>query len=248
MKRKGGHLELQTRQANQSEKLQRLLSSLESFTQDLGQRGILIRPWSEASAAKFLSCSPEQQEKICSDFESYSSLVRSGGIPSLGQGASNGPEAYSEKDLLKVCAQKLQIRFHENVFNKMTNQDIVEIYDINLVQIYRNIGFFNLCSYSLLDLLSYEFYALYERSLQVNSWLMEAGRELYRKRNSFEPLSLQHIPKHFMREIFSEEKFSFMIEFKEMYPVYTCDREFYGYLMVQGAEKIPRPEAELFFI
>lgn len=221
---------------------------LESFSRHLAAKGIPIEPWGVASVQKFLSLTPQQQDKAFSRFESYLELI---GWPQsfpFNQKISNYKETYSEKDLLKVCARNLDINFHSDIYAKMTNEDIVEVYDRDFVQIYRNLGFFDLCSYSLLDLLSHEFYTLYERSLQVNSLMMEAGEQLVHRPYSLEPVSLRHISKHLMREKFSEKKISFMIEFKEMYPVYTSRRDFYGYLIIQGVEKMPNAQTDLFFI
>jgi hypothetical protein len=82
----------------------------------------------------------------------------------------------------------------------------------------------------------------------VNTWLMGAGQILAERPYSLAPISLGNIPKHVMREKFSEKKISFMIEFKEMYPVYTWNREFYGYLILQGAQRMPDAAGAMAFI
>lgn len=224
------------------------MTLLESFARNLAIKGIVIQPWGPVSAQKFLSLPLQQQEKVFGHFNSYLKLIgMAEGFP-VNQEISEYKEIYSEKDLLKVCARNLEVEFHSDIYTKITNEDIIEVYDRDLVQIYRNLGFFDLCSYSLLDLLSYEFYTLYERSLQVNSLMIEAGKQLIDRAYSLEPVSLRHISKHLMREKFSDKKISFMIEFKEMYPVYTFNRDFYGYLIIQGVEKMPNAQTDLFFI
>jgi len=154
----------------------------------------------------------------------------------------------NEKALLSACARRLGVVFHSDVIDKITTEDVIEVYNHDLIQIYRSLSFFNLCSYSLTDLLTNEFYELYERSVQVNSHLIKAGEILQARPYSLEPVDLSDIPRHLMREKLSEQKISFFVEFKKMYPIYTISGAFYGYLIVLRGQKATREMEKIAFI
>ncbi len=229
-----------------TEKYSRFSSILERISDEAAQRGFLARPFAKDSFAKLFSLTASQQEAIFGHLEKYLNLLRANELEN-----SAGTEQNirtREQSILQTCARKLEIMFGSDVYSHLTSEHIIEIYTQDLNQIYRNFSFFNLCSYSLLDLLTYPFHELYERSLQVNSLLMEAGQILSTRPYSLEPINLSHIPAHYMRERLSESKLCFNVEFKAMYPVYSWPREFYGYLVLQKARPMPNPEPGLYFI
>lgn len=143
-----------------------------------------------------------------------------------------------EKGMLKACSRYLGYVVDENLYKSITHEDIVEVYNQDLVQLYRSLSFFKLCSYDLVELLTHEFHELYERSIMVNSSIYELATQIKTRPYCLEPVSLRSIPQHFMREKFSPKRTSFLIEFKDAYPLYTPAKEFFGYVVVQGARKV----------
>lgn len=222
-----------------------LIEYLQTFCRFAQDKNINIRVYGENSLSKFLSRPLEEQAAILDGFKKYANLIDSA---FLAQGAAAPNQKYSEAELLKFCLGKLKLRIKSDVYDSITNDQIIELYTKEMKQVYRNLSFFKLCSYTLLDLLSYQPYELYERSLQVNHLLMEAQNELSTRAYCLEPLSLQHIPKHLTREKFSDQRLSFLIEFKEVYPVYTENNEYAGLLAIQEARPIENPDSGTIFI
>lgn len=218
---------------------------LDSFAKNIKVHEVEIQPYSKESLQKFLSLPQERQEMAMTHFYSYVDLVGGADVFPI---KDKIPKDVTEQDLLRLCSRKLEIRFSDDIYGKITDEDIVEVYTKDLIQIYRSLRFFNLSSYDLLELLSYEFHELYERSFQVNSYLFEAGQKLINRDPSLAPVDLSFIPKHVMREKISHLRVSFMIQFKEMYPIYTLSNEFYGYVVIQGANKIDTVDSNVSFI
>jgi hypothetical protein len=216
------------------------LSGLTSFSGRIKTLyGSDLKALDQDSLTRFEVMTPDKQDQVQKQFTSYLEMI--------GFWEEEIKEI-SESKMLESCAKKLGVVFDPRVYNTITNEHIIEIYTKDLFQIYRNLGFFNLCSYNLMDLLTNEFYELYERSLQVNVLLIEATEKLSKRPYSLEPESLLHIPQHIMREKFSPAKKSFMIQFQAMYPIYTWSRDFYGFLMIQEAKEVSQDEANLHFI
>lgn len=225
------------------------IQDIEHFVDRSGlKRNHQLQGTTENSVQRFRNLSFEQMKAIQEKFKSYADLaiaINEEINPDLTEDIT---DVVPEQRLLEVCAKKLGIVFDPGVYTRLPKGRIVEIYNQDLIQIYRSLSFFNLCSYNLLDLLTHEFHELYDRSLQVNSLLMEAGQKLASRPYSLEPVSLRHIPQHIMREKFSEKKIAFQMQFEEMYPVYTWHRSFYGYLIILDARRMGDVDSGLVFI
>ena len=214
------------------------LDQLQTLAVDISSRNNnLVKPWNPEAIERYKLKEAKKQERILKDSLVYADVFTA-------VGAETNPVENIERRLLEVCANKLGIVFDPNVYNTVTNDHIIEVYNEDLIQIYRNLSFFNLCSYNLLDLLSHEYYELYERSVQVNTQLFEVIKVLNSRPYNLEPISLTHIAPHVMREKFSDEQKSFIIQFQTMHPVYTWSRKFYGYLVLQTAEVAATTSAE----
>lgn len=217
------------------------------FTTSINQAvGTSLKPWTPQSLLKLQNMPQEACKMIQGQIQFYMDLANSSDIEIGEDGEMT--EVEMEQKLLEVCSKKLGIVFNPEVYDRLTQDKIIEIYNQDMIQIYRSLSFFNLCSYSLSELLTNEFYELYERSLQVNSLLMESAQKLINREYSLAPISLKHIPQHVMREKFSEEKTAFFVQFEEAYPIYTWSREFYGYLLVLKADRASQTESNIAFI
>lgn len=70
--------------------------------------------------------------------------------------------------------EHFNFRFYDDVNQFITCGDVVEVYDLNFKQIYRNLTFLDFCSYDLLTLHTVPLFELYSRAESVNKHLMEA--------------------------------------------------------------------------
>ena len=74
-----------------------------------------------------------------------------------------GPLRAELHALLMHSLKKAHLFTTESVSSLITNENIVEVYNLDHVQLFRSINFFDLCNYSLLDLLARQWFELFER-------------------------------------------------------------------------------------
>jgi len=204
-----------------------LLRELRAFRDLMETRGTRVVTHTDRALSRFRSMPSEEQFKILSGFRSYSQLVMAV--------VSQDPECLrDETKLLRGVFKYLKLMVSEEFFATVDKDTIVEVYDTNYVQVYRSLGFMDVCSYSLLDLLTHAFFELYERSTSVNEYIISSV-DVLMKRGTQAGVSLADIPKHLMRERFSEQQGVFQIHFDFMYPVYRWPNEFHGVIATQRA-------------
>lgn len=221
-----------------------IASLLQDFSQKiLSVSGAKVRPWTQGSLARLQGLSPEVQNRVRKYIQFYIDLISSAQLE-----LSMSPEDDINKLILEICAKNHDYVFSSDVYEKLDQDRVIEIYNLDNVQVYRSLNFFTFCSYDLSDLLSYEWFELYERSIQVISKLFEATEKLKQRSYTLEPLSLMDVPKHIMREKFSEERLAFFIEFEELYPVYNSSREICGMLATSTGQRVSMGESKLAFI
>lgn len=106
----------------------------------------------------------------------------------------------------------------KDFFSYITEEDLVEIYSKDQIQLFRNFAFFECCSYTLEELHTYEWWNLFERDEKHTQMILEdAAKTLSGEiRDTFTP----NIPAHNVREISSAENILINIEIRHMAPVY----------------------------
>jgi hypothetical protein len=79
-------------------------------------------------------------------------------------------EGYTLKDNPSFAwraMSKLGLTPRSDLFSHLTNEHIVQIYSANNVQLFSNFRFFEICSYTLEELFSLEWWVLYERDPKI---------------------------------------------------------------------------------
>jgi hypothetical protein len=205
----------------------------------------LVQEFSSATGIKFGATRPETMDrllamdidkldKIISNFSNYKKLIQSS--------LETDPDCLKDESLLlNQIGQFMNLRVTSDLLGKIQHDDIVEIYNQDFVQVYRGLTFMHICNYTLVDLLTYEFYELYERSVSVNEHLFAAAK-IVTERGTSEGVSLKHVPAHLTRERFSEERGVFQITFRHFFPIYLESHDFFGYLVVLRARPYAEPD------
>jgi hypothetical protein len=80
----------------------------------------------------------------------------------------------SEKALFSRALSKLGLLADSQVLEEIEEDDVVEVFDTGLRQIYRSYNCYGVCNYSLEELAVYPFYELYGRHSSISAKLMEA--------------------------------------------------------------------------
>lgn len=216
---------------------QLLLREIETFLRAIHPYGQNLKTHTPRALEHFMSKPPEVQAAIYGGFRVYAGLI--------GSILDEDPRVvFNEVQMLRKVSARLRFVISEDVFDSLTDDMIVEIYDQDFRQIYRSLKFMDLCNYSLLDLLTFEFFELYERSASVNENLFKVAHHLKDTQPSAGVDLSENVPRHVLRERFSEKRDMFNIEFKSMFPIYRWPKESAGVLTTMKAERCSvEPEA-----
>ncbi len=139
-------------------------------------------------------------------------------------------EFENSADLLRVALQIMGLRVDERIFGMIDDKDVIELYGIEHVQLFRSFNFFQICNYSLDDVLMYEWFNLYERCDTVTQQLLG---EAFAHLKSGETISPFRTGKHVMRERFSEQQGVFEIQLKYISSAFRGPEVRDGYLVWQ---------------
>lgn len=108
--------------------------------------------------------------------------------------------------------------FPKDLFSHISNNDVIEIYNLDFTQYFANSTFMSHCSYDLSDLFAYSWPELFERDPKYTGRIIEqaqeilAAPELKTYKYNIEP--------HFGREIFSDQKRVLQITMKCIAPLF----------------------------
>ncbi|WP_413289430.1 hypothetical protein [Bdellovibrio sp. HCB337] len=119
-----------------------------------------------------------------------------------------------------------------NLLETIGDGDIVEIYNSEQVQVFRNLEFFDLCSYTLEELFCLEWYRLFRRESEVSSAIVAMVDELYAKKYP-EGLS-SPLPHHIVAESISREKITLNFFMKFIAPLYK-NKQVAGLVCIEQA-------------
>lgn len=184
---------------------------LERFAELIGRFGVSIKALSDTGVERFSQLSRDDQNNIIRNFDGYSSLL---------QGAAGaGIDLRNERDLLTYVLPRLGLAASADALETIEQGHIIEVYTEDHIQIFRNIEFMQYCNYSLLDLLSYTFFELYERSPAVTNKLIELSEKIFK--TDIDKIEVgNEFPRHLLRENFSTPRSEFLIDMRYMWPLY----------------------------
>lgn len=148
-------------QINRQQLEGQLLTALDSLENSLISSGVNYVAPAPQSIQKFLNAPVASQNQIIANITKYLDI--------LAQEPEIIPKRRNiEANRLRRALDGFGLRaFDDNVFEQISDDDIVEFYSDMGVQLYRNTTFIKLCSYSLLDLAVNSWEDLYEKPASV---------------------------------------------------------------------------------
>lgn len=95
----------------------------------------------------------------------------------------------------------------EGFWKQLEKDDVIEVYSSENIQLFRTFNFFKISSYSLLDLLTNEWYVLWERpSFVLNACIEAAQSVLEGQTQKTTPINAR---RHILKEIYNDESIDF---------------------------------------
>lgn len=176
--------------------------SLREFSQLAARNNIHVTAYDERSLSPLALLPDPQQKLITENFDRYFKVTS--------QLSNDEIPLYDSQAFLWRMLRELDLRPCSDLFKKIAPNDVVEIYDLNFIQVFRNTRFMELCSYTLEEVFTHEFPQLFLRPDEITSILVSHCQEIFQgKIKSTIPT---HVPDHTLTEIWSKKKREFSIK------------------------------------
>ncbi|HEX4924441.1 MAG TPA: hypothetical protein VFV50_10155 [Bdellovibrionales bacterium] len=178
----------------------------------LNSTGIPAQPFHPRNLETFASLPSERQEAIVAHFEAYLETVKTAILDPRKQDLT----LEQEKALLAKTLKRLGLRHSEGSEEMLETGHIIEVYDQHSVQLYRNFEFFRHSSYSLMDVVTTEWFRLYQRPQKITDALIECARQVFIHGKPVVP----EVSEHILREIYSGARKAYLLKVKAIYPLF----------------------------
>lgn len=177
----------------------------------INENGCNIQPYSEEALEKLSTLSLINVRTCNSKLMHNLQLIES----------SASASKTSNKALVKSILSLMKLCVNDDFIDQITEEDIVEIYSPEGVQVFRNLKFYETTAYTLADLLIFEWNELYLRPTKVYEKLAEYVDYCINKAKSNEIINLKHLASHIIKEIKSRPVSLLEVKFGNMAPVTT---------------------------
>ncbi|MBN8553885.1 MAG: hypothetical protein J0L93_00390 [Deltaproteobacteria bacterium] len=192
----------------------RLNEIVQKFGSLLAASGMKINTRLRSTARKQIATMElSQLTALVNHFEKYVNLIE--------QAYNRKVNILDSKQLTWACLQYLKLKPCHDAFDKIEDDHVIEIYNNDHIQIFRNLKFFELCSYSVYEILIFDWPTLYYRDENILQEIFQQTQRALTEKLGTEFYS--GIPPHILRERFSEEQRSFRIEMGMHSPLYNLD-------------------------
>lgn len=160
------------------------------------QEGVRLRPFAKEKGKYFQLLDESGMTRVITqltnDLEIYNSTL------------DGGYSLRNSAQLLWRALKKFNLSPLSDFFQELENDHIIEIYDSRGLQIFRNLNFFEVCSYSLEEVVCREWWHLYKRDETVTELIYKQSMKAFTQEVpcTYDP----EIPPHLLVEIDSFEK------------------------------------------
>ncbi len=207
--------------------------SLEKVEALLAQHGIHIHAFSAEGWSQYLALEFSQQTKISGRLVAFSDFVS--------ELVERDIDLASNRDILNYFLRKHNLTVEKEFFATLEDGDVVEIYDKDFTQIFRNFKVLELTDYDLLRFELLPWMNLFGRHEEITSKLVEISLEVLKP-----TLGVRHfgIDSHVMQELLTNAKKLFRIHHRYIAPVFLAEK-CVGLICTQTANLIA-PESSSF--
>ncbi len=202
--------------------------ALIKFSEFVKKFNLELHPYSDHTWIKFRCLSSTAQKSSFEKFLIYSSLCLSAD--------ESGADLTDDRALTWWALRQFKLRPCSDFFDKVTEEDVVELYNAEGIQIYRNWAFFEISGYSIGDLFVYSWDELYSRDSSVAN-LMNARVGLILTGSVRETLPWQ-VPGHKIVESISDQRNISEMNLKYISPVFDSSGAVAGAFSVCAVKRI----------
>lgn len=218
---------------------------LEAVTSRLAKYELIIKPFTSSSVDRVLLMDKDQIRIVESSVDIMLQVLFSEEIEII---PTEG--GHPERSLIRKALEVLGLEVDENIWAKIGSEDVIEIYDKNNIQVFRTFNFFKTSSYSLLDLLTFEWFHLWERSEKILKAMYDHVVKMSTPGAGIVNIEIQ---RHLIKEIFVDKftnenvRKSVILDFNVGVALYFKNTQIIGgYLVSSKATEVSRNSTILF--
>lgn len=175
--------------------------------------GIMIKAFLPDGLGRFLKYPKKQQKQYLLQLKSYFEICQ--------KAQEKGVDIVNDTiQMLKFTADSLGAHCPEEFLSKIEPGDIVEVFDYQNTQLFRNMKFFEISDYTINDFFGSQWDALYERAESVTNKLIAKVEEASRKKKCI-PFDIED---HYMREKETENRKVVKVKLKHISPFLKDDK------------------------
>ncbi len=206
--------------------VEQIMALAERFCTVANKNGYDIIPYTEKSMINLKQVEKNKLLEIHNNLLSYYQLV--------GGALDQGKKISDSKSILWALLKEMNLRPTSDIFDKIEKDDIVEAYGTDFKQIFRNLRFFDFCSYSLTDIFMYEWRDLFERDQRIALQLAEVAMNVTLGKTK--GTTTLGVDAHLMQETFSEGRNKFNVTHKYLSPLYDKGSNIVAFIAISEAE------------
>lgn len=155
---------------------------------------------------------PPMQSAVLENFRRYLNVAE--------RTRGDGSALSEERQFLWQMFRELGVHPPSDLMARIARSDdeVVEIYDANFVQVFRNLRFFRQCSYSLDELLSLPFWQLFHREASVTERILAVATEYFSGQRR--DVHAWDLGRHTIEEISAPMRYRSVVEQKLVSPLF----------------------------
>ena len=205
---------------------QDFMSLTEDLSRWLAAEGIRCRAYTPG-LPHFSKLTLVQRQQIVENVRFYHELCQ--------EQMNDGYKIVDSLVLTWRALNKLGLAPRSDLFTKVTDEDIIEVYAGDGRQLYRNFRFFDFCSYTMEDLQSLEWWSLYKRDEAITDKLYDIVGRIFT--GEIEGTVVPDCAPHIVSETSSLEKIHMVYEPRMISPLY-CNRAVSAVIAIVRAQII----------
>lgn len=133
---------------------------------------------------------------------------------------------WDEREFFHISMQAMGISYPMDMLKKVEKEDLIEAYDSERLQIFRNLRFMETSAYSLIEVSSQSWPELFKRSSAITEAMISWSDEKLWERNAVVPFT---IPEHYIKEYMASSPQVIHIKFKYIAPLFLGPNRPYGF-------------------
>ncbi len=184
--------------------------------------GLRLKPYRSENLCYFSALSSINQQVVYEDLRRYYQIC----LESIKLHAS----LKNNIGQFRLAVNKLGIQVEDKVFSILNPEDVIEIYTLDSIQIFRTFNFFYLVTYTLEEIFCRPWFDLYQRDVFTNEANHKAVKHVLsgQARSPIYP----NIPIHDIYEKKEGSRSLTKIKHRFMAPAYDSDEELTGFINV----------------